>query len=48
MSCDSGDHIRTYRLPKQEQPLDNTIKDKNEFILKWETPESTAFIVDVG
>ena len=39
ISCDSGDHIRIYRLPKQEQPLDNAIKDKNEFVLKWETPE---------
>ena len=39
MSCESSDHIRTYRLPKQAQPLDNDLKGKNEFVLKWETPE---------
>ena len=39
MSCESSDHIRTYRLPKQAQPFDNDLKVKNEFILKWETPE---------
>ena len=39
MSCESSDHIRTYRLPKQAQPFDNDLKGKNEFVLKWETPE---------
>ena len=43
ISCDSGDHIRTYRLPKPDKVSNNNIideKNKNDFSLKWKTPDT--------
>lgn len=41
-SCESGDHIRTYRLPKPDKVSSHLIdeKNENEFSLKWKTPGS--------
>ena len=43
LSCDSGDHIRTYRLPKKNMIPDkqDAVTSRNEKLkLSWEKPES--------
>ena len=43
LSCDSGDHIRTYRLPKTNMIPDkqDAVTSRNEKLkLSWEKPES--------
>ena len=41
-SCNTDDHIRTYRIPKkrQENSVAQSIIKNNDLILKWEKPDN--------